>query len=33
MENLTEISSKIGDEKTFEFEFFTGGEKKHSMIL
>ena len=28
MENLTEILSKIGDEKPFEFEFFTGGENK-----
>ena len=28
MENLTEILSKIGDEKPFEFEFFTDGENK-----
>ena len=28
MENLIEILSKIGDEKPFEFEFFTGGENK-----
>ena len=28
MENLTEILSKIGDEKPFEFEFFTGDENK-----
>ena len=28
IENLTEILSKIGDEKPFEFEFFTGGENK-----
>ena len=28
IENSTEILSKIGDEKPFEFEFFTGGENK-----
>ena len=28
MENLTEILSKIGDEKPFEFEIFTGDENK-----
>ena len=28
MENLTEILSKIGDEKPFEFEFYTGHEDK-----
>ena len=28
MENLKEILSKIGDEKPFEFQFFTGGENK-----
>ena len=28
MENLTEILSKIGDEKPFEFELFTGGKNK-----
>ena len=28
MENLTEILSKIDDEKPFEFEFFTDGENK-----
>ena len=28
MENLTEILSKIGDDKPFEFEFFTGGKNK-----
>ena len=33
MENLTEVLSKTGDEKTFESEFFTGGEKKKSTIL
>ena len=28
MENLTEILSKIGDEKPFEFELFIGGKNK-----
>ena len=28
MENLTEILSKISDEKPFEFEFFIGGKNK-----
>ena len=28
MENLTEILSKIGDDKPFEFEFFTGVKNK-----
>ena len=31
MENLTEVLSKTSDEKTFESEFFTGGEKKDLM--
>ena len=28
MENLTEVLPKIGDDKPFEFEFFTGGKNK-----
>ena len=31
MENLTEVLSKTSDEKKFESEFFTGGEKKDLM--
>ena len=28
MENSTEMLSKIGDEKPFEFQFFAGGQNK-----
>ena len=28
MENLTEVLPKIGDDKPFAFEFFTGGKNK-----